>query len=461
MGRGAGEKYIAMPAISALLFYLCASAFVSAGSCETGVEAKPLTLSLKDAISIACKNNKEIQIMEQGIEIAKSGILYAQSGVLPKLNAGYGYTYNGAQFKLPQAFVQAEGVHKDIGIFTGYQNDNLATISVDETIFDGGATYANIKQARLNLKAAREELRARKLEVEFETKRLFHGLLLAYEIERINRELVEQARAHYSDVSNMFDQGTASRFDLLQSKVQISKVTPAYIRAGTEVDIVKAELKKLLSIDIRNEVEVSGKLTYIPIPIDETGFLIAAYLGNPRVIAQTLGIDISKWAIDTAQATLMPQVSGSFGYNFRSSNPATIFTYKHINWSGGVTVTVPLFDGFSTTAKVHEARAKYAQAILSTANLRDQIAVDVRRGCLDLVRAGAVIDSQKDSITEAAEALRISIVSYENGEAINLDILDSQVSLSEVERNLAAGIYDYLMAQAFLDKTMGNEFLKD
>lgn len=450
MGRNKIMIYKAMPVITALLF--CLKAFAG--------EHPALTLSIKDAISIAYKNNKEIRISEQEIEAAKAGILFAQSGVMPTLAASYAYTYNAAAFKLPQAFEQVEGVHKDIGIFTGYQNNNVGAITVNETIFDGGATYANIKQARLNLKAAQEKLRAKKLEVEFDAKRLFYGLLLAYEVERINKELVEQARAHYSDVKNMYDQGTSSRFDLLQSKVQISKVTPGYIRAKNEVEIVKAEFKKLLAIDLRTDIDVSGKLTYESMPINETEFLITAYMHNPRVIAETLGIDISKWAIETARAPLLPQVSGSFGYTFKSSHVATMFNYKHINWSGGATVTVPLFDGFSTTAKVHEARAKYCQAILSTENLRDQVAVDVRKGCLDLIRAEAVINSQKDGIVEAAEALRIANVSYENGEAINLDILDAQVSLSEVERNLAGGIYDYLMAHAFLDMTMGNEFLK-
>jgi outer membrane protein TolC len=37
----------------------------------------------------------------------------------------------------------------------------------------------------------------------------------------------------------------------------------------------------------------------------------------------------------------------------------------------------------------------------------------------------------------------------------NLDVLDAQVSLSQVEKDLYGGIYDYLMAKASLDMTMG------
>ena len=55
----------------------------------------------------------------------------------------------------------------------------------------------------------------------------------------------------------------------------------------------------------------------------------------------------------------------------------------------------------------------------------------------------------------------IAEVGYENGVMINLDVFDAQVSLGEVERNLAEGVYDYLMAKAFLDKTRGKEYFRE
>jgi outer membrane protein TolC len=118
-------------------------------------------------------------------------------------------------------------------------------------------------------------------------------------------------------------------------------------------------------------------------------------------------------------------------------------------------VSLPVFDGYSTKAKVDQARARYEQAVLAKEDLGEQIAVDIRKACLDLKQAQAIIESQKDNIEEAREALKISEVSYDNGEGTNLDVLDSQVSLSQVQKNLSEGVYDYLMAKAFLDRTMG------
>jgi len=49
------------------------------------------------------------------------------------------------------------------------------------------------------------------------------------------------------------------------------------------------------------------------------------------------------------------------------------------------------------------------------------------------------------------------VVRYDNGEGTNLDVLDAQVSLSQIETNLSQGIYDYIMAVAYLDMVMGVE----
>jgi outer membrane protein TolC len=42
----------------------------------------------------------------------------------------------------------------------------------------------------------------------------------------------------------------------------------------------------------------------------------------------------------------------------------------------------------------------------------------------------------------------------------NLDVLDAQVSLSQIQLNLANGIYDYLMAEAYLRRSLGESFIK-
>jgi len=432
--------------------------FASRAWCEEGEEGyAAISLTLNDSIRIAFKNNKDIQIQEQELDIAKANILGARSLFLPNVDLSAGYTRNGAVLN----FGQLSQAKKDMGIFTGYKNDNQVGLTINESIYNGGANIANFNQAKLGLNVSSQTLRAKKLDVEFEAKRLYYGLLLAYETERITQDLVDQAQAHYENVKQKYAQGTSSRFDVLQSKVQVSKFTPELVRAKNAVNLIAADLKKLLGFKMQVSVKLKDTLTYSPVNIREGDFLRQAYLGKPEMILRSLGVDISRWSIEMARSGWRPQVNANAGYSFTSNNTANMLNNRHNLWNIGVSVTIPLFDGFSTKAKVDEAKAKYEQANLEKENLSDQIAVEVRRACLDLQEAEAIIGSQKDNIEEAKEALRIAGVSYDNGVGTNLDILDAQVSLSQIEQNLAEGIYDYQMAHAYLDRTMGKSFIEE
>lgn len=439
--------------IIALIFLLLAIFVLPRGSYCQDKSDPALFLSLKDAISIAFENNRQIQIQEQEIQVARGQILEAKSNFMPKLNLDSAYTHNGAVLEK-----SGGSGKKDVRIFSGFMDDNQLGVSFDESIFTGGANISKLAMAKLGLTTQEETLRAKKLDIEFEAKRLFYGLLLAYETERIMQDLVDQAEDHYQNVKRKFEHGTSSKFDLLQSKVHVSLTVPELVKATAAVDLIKAELKKLLYLKMQDAIEPDGKLDYRQVDINEGEFLKEAYLNMPEMILRSLGIDIKKWAIKVARSSGLPQIDAGGGYDYISNNWGDMFNKRHNNWNIGVTFTMPIFDGFYTKSKVEQAKARYAQANLAKEDLIEQVAVDIRKACLDLVKAQSIIDSQKDNIAEAQDALRISEIGYDNGVGTNLDVLDAQVALSQVEKNLSEGIYDYIMAEAALDRTMGRAY---
>jgi outer membrane protein len=448
-GRRNPRRLIAC-GVSFLLVFALSGASVA----QEKVEPR-LSLSLEDAISTAFANNREIQIQEQEIQAARGQILEAKSNFIPKLNMDSAYTHNGAVLEKGGG-----GGKKDIRIFSGFIDDNKLGLRFNEEIFTGGANISKLAMAKLGLVTQEETLRAKKLDVEFEAKRLFYGLLLAYETERIMKELVDKAEAHYQDVKRKFEQGTSSRFDVLQSKVHVSLSVPELVKASAAADLIKAELKKLLYLKMQDTIGLEGKMDYIPVEIREDEFLKEAYLNMPEMILRSLGIDIRKWAVKAARSSGLPQIAAGGGYDYISNNWGNMLDSRHNDWNIGVTFTMPIFDGFYTKAKVEQAKARYAQANLAKEDLVEQVAVDIRKACLDLVKAQSIIDSQKDNIAEAKEALLISEIGYDNGVGTNLDVLEAQVALSQVEKNLSEGIYDYIMAKASLDRTMGRQYLR-
>lgn len=452
------ERYIQKGLIALILASLIAGPY---GFSEEETPAKGLSLSIEGAVKMALENNRDVAIGRNEVKAAEAKFLGAFAEFLPEGGLVGGYTYRDAVVQAGPAFPKSATEGKDLGVFLGYNNENTFGVSVQETLFNGGANIAAYKQAKLQVKSAKEALRAIELAVEFEAKRLYYGLILAGETKRIAVDLVDQAKAHYADVQKKNDNGTASRFELLQSKVQVSKVEPQLVRARSSEQLIEAELNKLLGLSVNNRIIPVEKLDYSELVVDEELFLKEARIHRPELIMRALGIDISKQSIAIARAASLPQVSGNFDYLYKTSNPQNMIDPQHSNWNMGVAVSVPIFDGFRANAKVNEARAKYSEAVVSRDDLNEQVAVEIRKGCLDIAEADSIILSQKGSIEEAREALKISQVSYDSGVATNLDVLDSQVSLSQVEENLSEAIYDHIMAKAYLDKAMGKSSLRE
>lgn len=375
------------------------------------------------------------------MKASQARILGAKSSFLPTVDLNASYTKND------KVFMES--------VTTGYKNQNQLGVALSQTIYSGGANYAAFKQSKVDLKTQQETLRLKKLDVEFETKRLYYGLLLAYETKRIAQELVDQARTHAQDVSNKLKEGTATKFDLLQSNTQVSLLIPELVRSKNAIDITMAELDKLLGYKVTSQINPLDKLDYKTIDIKEDEFLKVAYLNRPEMILKSLGVDLNKWAIQLAKSGWKPQVDANFGYDYISNNLTNMFNRAHNNWSAGVSVNLAVFDGFSTLAKVRQAKEKYEQSVLAKADVQDQTAVDIRKACLDMLRAYEVIAATKDNVGQAKEALRLAVVNYDNGEGTNLDVLDAQTSLSQIQKNLYESIYDYIMAEAYLYKTMG------
>ncbi|MFA5199207.1 MAG: TolC family protein, partial [Candidatus Omnitrophota bacterium] len=352
--------------------------FVSPSSAQEDQGAGTILSSLRDAIALSLKNNLNIQIQEKETDVSRAGVMLSRSALLPQVNLNGSYTKNDKVLEET--------------IFTGYKNDNQLGLTLTQSLYSGGGNIAALKQARAGLRIQEETLKQEKLNVEFETKRLYYGLLLAYETERIAQDLFDQAEAHYKDVLAKFKEGTASKFDCLQSKVQVSKIMPELVRAKNAVELIKADLKKLLRLKMTEGLKVNDRLDYLPITIDEPEFLKTAYLNQPAMTIKELGIDFNKWAVRVARASNLPQVNASLDYEHRSNNLNTLLNSRQSNFSAGFSVSVPLFDGFSSKAKVDAAKARYQEAFLSKDDMSDQIAVDIKKACLDLRQSQAIID---------------------------------------------------------------------
>ena len=176
-----------------------------------------------------------------------------------------------------------------------------------------------------------------------------------------------------------------------------------------------------------------------------------AYQNRPDLNAAAIERKSTALSVALAQKGYYPAFSGSAGYSWSGED----FSQKDENWTAGVTLSVPIFNGFSTKHKVEEARANLKSAESQEETLRQSVFLDVKQAFLTLQEAVAKIPVAELTVTQARENLELANGRYEAGVGSPIEVTDSQVSYSQVQYAYIQALYQYQTAQTNLDKAMG------
>ena len=127
------------------------------------------------------------------------------------------------------------------------------------------------------------------------------------------------------------------------------------------------------------------------------------------------------------------------------------------NWTASISLSMPIFNGFSTKASVRKARVDSRQAELGYEKTREQVELQVRDAYLRYGEANERLMSQRKTIEQAEEGLRISRIRYQNGIGTQLEILSSESALTLARSNFVQATHDAALAVYRLLRVTGME----
>lgn len=412
-----------------------------------------LTLTLEDSIRLALSQNPYHLAAEERVEAAKSKIREAAANFFPSLNAQGLNTLDEKVFELElPSFIPGEPPQKVAMDFT---RDYQFSLSVSLPLFTGGRLLSGFKQAKYNFHSTEEGARQSRHLTVFNTKRAFYGYLLAQEFIKVAEEAVEVAKKHLKNVKSLYEVGMASKFDLLRSEVQLANLKPQLIRSRNNLRIAELSLKTLLGLDLDKSIGVEGALKYEPIEPDLETVLTTAMQNRPEINQMKYQKQIANEMLKISRAEYFPTIALSGAYNFWADK----LNFQKDTWqsyySVNLVLSIPIFNGFATSAKVAQSKAMIREIELSQKGLRDTVRFEVRQAILKLEEAKESLLSQEKNVEQAQESLRIAELNFAEGLVTTLDVSSVQAALSQAKTNYSQALYDYVISKAELDNAMG------
>lgn len=419
-------------------------------------KADTLNLNLDQCLKTAYENNKSLFQLEEKINSAKYKIDEAKSGFYPQFSFNGSYTRLGnvPEFSTP-AMSFGDIQIPAISIKSGTENNYDLSLSYQQPFFTWGKIQAGYDISKHNLSLTQEEYRKTKQEIKFSVISLFYNILLARELIKVREESIARIEDHLKAVTDRYDKGYASEFDVLRVKVQLANAKPSLTQAKNLYQSTMNNLKNILGISLEDSVNFEGALNFEPIEMEKSQAEEFALKNRSELKSIFDQRRIGEEALVIAKATNKPNLLGSASYSYK--RPFYSIDEWKTDWNFTFLVSVPIFDGFLTRSKVQQARSDLKQLDITEKQQRDLIKLEISQAISDLNLARENIVSQEENVKQAKESLRIAKVQYQQGLLTNIEEMDTELALTIAQTNYLQALSDYLIAKAKYEKAIGKD----
>jgi len=431
---------------TALLAFTAAASAILSAAPEPAREVPP-RLDLTGALQFAVENNFSIRQSRERIRQQDGLLIEIRARNLP--NAAIDYYYS----KFAKSRLEPDQRITD--------QQWAVNLTVTQNLFSGGAVSSSITAQKYQREAALLEVRAVINNALFDVRSKFYSVLLAKKQIEVAEQslnlLEEQART----VSDRYNAGTLSKFDLLRAQVAVANGRPPLIQARNAYRIAIEELRQSLGFTTRTAEsltktpEIIGELAYEPTSIELQNALESARAQRPELQQLAKLEQSAKEGIDSARGNYWPSLGLDAGYQVAKSVATNDLGTTREGWTAGVQGSWAIFDGRATAGRVAQARSRLEQSKLSTAEQELGVDVEVRRAHSTLQEAIELVTASKAVVGQAEESVRLAQARFDAGTATQLDVLTSQVALTDARTNEVQSLYNHTIALASLRRAMG------
>ncbi len=128
---------------------------------------------------------------------------------------------------------------------------------------------------------------------------------------------------------------------------------------------------------------------------------------------------------------------------------------QNTNWSAGVNLSMPIFDGFSTKAKVKQATISLKEEDLKIKDLKDNIEQEVKQAYSNLNLATKNLEVSNKTIEAVREAYQLTKLQYEQGRTSYFFLQQKESDLTRSENNYLNAQLNLRVSVARLEKAWG------
>ena len=184
---------------------------------------------------------------------------------------------------------------------------------------------------------------------------------------------------------------------------------------------------------------------------DLDAMIVEARKQRPDLAAAEAQVRAAQANVDAVRAAGRPTISLTANMNAADTSIANPTNSQAI----GLTMSIPLFSGFSPTYRTEAARAQMENQQAQRDTLALQVALDVWQAHATLLTSTQAVRTSTDLVASATESERLASGRYRAGVGSILDVLTAQSALASARQQNIQAIYNWHIGKASLARAMG------
>ena len=426
---------------------------------------EPEKLTLADSIKLALANNPAIKIAQADSEKARWKLNEARAYNGFKLD--YSYTwgrtnqppswYNNTTGNYPVSY---NPLTKSFISYPAWSETSEGTYNFYDQgfqlqlpIYTGGKIESSISLAKHGKAAVDLGAIATRQQLTVEVTTAYFNVLQTRNLADVANRAVQDLSIHLKNVQTYYDVGTVALPDVLQTEVRLANARNNLSKAQNAYQLTRYKLNKITGLSLHNDATLVDDFSFRPSePVVDDSVAMALRI-RPEMAQAKLKIDMAKDRLHIAQSGHLPTAALIASEKWKDTTPSTS---KDANsWMIGANVQFNVFDNGITRAEIKQAEQEITAAQEQLRQAEDNITLEVCQAYLNVQEAIERIANNKVAVNQSETDYKMTQERYENGVAINLDVMDAELAMTQARTNYIQALYDYNISRSKLDKAMG------
>ena len=409
--------------VSILTILMASVSWVGAQDLEPILPDHPL--NILELVDLSLAFNPGLKgVEEQRVELA-GGVKEAKAEAFPQL----AFRGSWSQSRNPSLLNSAD--FEDIieqfpGFSPSVQELYNGSIELNQAVFTWGKIPAAIALAKMLEKSTEAKIATAQLDTALATAEAYFGLLEAregLETIEIQRESRQQS---YAVVEARYELGDATRLELLQSQAALAELIPTIDLLEGLVEVNRIQLRAVLGLPGGVDVEVDDTEIELPDPQETERALAVAMAHRPEFLdLQYQGAALDEQR-NVTRSDGRPQVdlNGFYGHTAREYGNLDDPLYS--DWLVSLGLRWEFYSGGRRKGQIAQIDSRSRQVDWALAELRNQVERQVEQVLTEFRAALSGLAAAEISAEAATEASRVASENYEEGVALQIDLLAAQ-----------------------------------